>query len=220
MTRKRILLADDHELLRKGLAGLLNTQPDLQVVGEAEDGLEALGLARDLRPDLIVMDVHMPICDGLEATRLIRQVLPETPIVMLTIAKDDEILFQALQAGANGYLLKDSSSESFLRGVRMALEGQVALPSQLASSVFQQLGRRETRAGNGAEVGLTPRERDVLALMASGASNKEIAEQLSISLYTVKSHVRNVLSKLEVGSRREAAKVAARMGLLRPRRQD
>ncbi len=220
MTGKRILLADDHELFRKGLAGLLGAQPDLDVVGEAEDGLEALSLARDLQPDLIVMDVHMPICDGLEATRLIRQVLPETPIVMLTIAKDDEILFEALQAGANGYLLKDSSSESFLRGVRMALEGQVALPSQLASSVFQQLGRRETVAGDGARVDLTPRERDVLDMIGSGASNKEIAERLSISLYTVKSHVRNVLSKLEVGSRREAAQVAARMGLLRPRRQD
>lgn len=220
MSRARILLADDHELFRKGLAGLLDTQPDLQVVGEAEDGLEALSLARDLRPDLIVMDVHMPICDGLEATRRIREVLPETPIVMLTIAKDDEILFEALKAGANGYLLKDSSSDSFLRGVRMALEGEVALPSQMASSVFRQLGRREPTAGNGAEVDLTPRERDVLELMASGASNKEIAERLSVSLYTVKSHVRNVLRKLEVGSRREAAQVAARKELLRPGRQD
>ena len=220
MTGKRILLADDHELFRKGLAGLLSAQPDLDVVGEAEDGLEALSLARDLQPDLIVMDVHMPICDGLEATRLIRQVLPKTPIVMLTIAKDDEILFQALQAGANGYLLKDSNSESFLRGLRMALEGQMALPSRLASSVFQQLGRREATASSGAQVDLTPRERDVLDLIASGASNREIAERLSISLYTVKSHVRNILGKLEVGSRRDAAQVAARMGLLRSRPQD
>jgi len=220
MNRARLLLVDDHELFRKGLAGLLDTQPDLDVVGEADDGLEALSLARDLRPDLIVMDVHMPICNGLEATRLIREVLPETPIVMLTISKEDETLFEALKAGANGYLLKDSSSDSFLRGVRMALEGQVALPYQLTSSVFQQLERQEPTASNGAEVDLTPRERDVLDLIAAGATNKEIAERLSISLYTVKSHVRNILGKLQVSSRREAAKAATRKGLLRPRRQD
>lgn len=117
----RILLVDDRELFREGLAGLIKAQPDLTIVGQAGDGLEALTMARDLRPDLIIMDINMPICDGLEATRLIREALPEVRVVMLTVHDKDEKLFAAIKAGANGYMLKDTNSADFLQGVRGAL---------------------------------------------------------------------------------------------------
>ena len=143
MTRARILLADDHELFREGLAGLINAQPDLEVVGEAGDGLEALTLARNLHPDLIVMDISMPICDGLEATRLIRAAhdVPKGGIVILTVHDEDEKLFEAIKAGANGYLLKSTNSVGFLRGVRGALAGEAALPPKLATRLLDEFAR-------------------------------------------------------------------------------
>jgi DNA-binding NarL/FixJ family response regulator len=134
----RILLVDDHELFREGLAGLINAQPDMAVVGQAGDGLEALTLARDLQPDLIVMDINMPICDGLEATRLIRADLPETRIIILTVHDEDEKLFEAIKAGANGYMLKDTNSAEFLQGVR----GGSARGSVAAAQIGHQSARR------------------------------------------------------------------------------
>ena len=214
----RILLVDDHELFREGLAGLVNAQADLTIAGQAGDGLEALTLARDLRPDLIVMDINMPICDGLEATRLIREALPDARIVMLTVHDKDEKLFAAIRAGANGYMLKDTNSADFLRGVRGALGGEANLPPRLAASLLQAYARM---AGQSArppattdDPDLTPRELEVLNLIATGASNQEIADQLSISLHTAKSHVRNILSKLHAMNRRHAARLAAQRGLL------
>ena len=128
MARARLILADDHDLFREGLAGLINAQPDLEVAGQAGDGLEALTLARDVKPDLIVMDINMPICDGLEATRLIRTEWPEARIVMLTVHDEDEKLFEAIKAGAQGYMLKSLHSADFLHGVRSALNGEAVLP--------------------------------------------------------------------------------------------
>lgn len=218
MTPARILLVDDHELFREGLAGLINAQPDMTVVGQAGDGLEALTLARDLQPDLIVMDINMPICDGLEATRLIRRGSLEIRIVMLTVHDEDEKLFAAIKAGANGYMLKDTNSADFLRGVRGALGGESTLPPKLAASLLDEFARLANQAlpatSSDDAPDLTPRELDVLNLIATGVTNQEIAEQLSISLHTVKSHVRNILSKLHAANRRHAARLAAQKGLL------
>jgi DNA-binding NarL/FixJ family response regulator len=216
-TPARILLIDDHELFREGLAGLITAQTDLSVVGQASDGLEGLTLARDCFPDLIVMDINMPICDGLEATRLIRDALPEVRIVMLTVHDQDEKLFAAIRAGANGYMLKDTNSADFLRGVRGALGGEAMLPPKLAVSLleeFARLSKVESFPASDDDPGLTLRELEVLNLIASGTSNQEISDQLSISLHTTKSHVRNILSKLHAVNRRHAARLAARRGLL------
>lgn len=218
MTIARILLVDDHELFREGLAGLINSQPDMKTVGQAGDGLEALTLARDLQPDLIVMDINMPICDGLEATRLIRADLPETRIVMLTVHDKDEKLFEAIKAGANGYMLKDTSAADFLAGVRGALGGEATLPPKLATSLMAEFARlannKHQTADSSNDPDLTPRELEVLNHIATGATNQEISDRLSISLHTTKSHVRNILSKLHAINRRQAARMAARHGLL------
>jgi DNA-binding NarL/FixJ family response regulator len=213
MTRARVVLADDHELFREGLAGLVGAQPDLEVVGQAGDGLEALALARDLRPDLIVMDIKMPVCDGLEATRLIRAELPEARIVMLTVHDEDEKLFEAVKAGASGYILKSTHAPDFLRGLRGALAGEAPLPPKLAARLLDEFARLAQPPApptppEAAE--LTPREREVLNLIATGATDKDIAAQLSLSLHTVKTHVRNILSKLHAVNRRHAAKLAGR----------
>lgn len=213
----RILLVDDHELFREGLAGLVNAQPDLAIVGQAGDGLEALTMARDLQPDLIIMDINMPISDGLEATRLIRDALPDVRIVMLTVHDKDEKLFAAIRAGANGYMLKDTNSANFLRGVRGALGGEATLPPRLAASLvdaYAQMAMQSPYPPPTEQPDLTAREMEVLNMIATGASNQEIAEQLSISLHTVKSHVRNILSKLHAVNRREAARLATRRGLI------
>jgi len=216
MTPYRVLLADDHALFREGLAGIINAQPDFQVVGEASDGLEVFVKAQELKPDLILMDVQMPGMDGLEATRQIKQSLPDTVIVVLTVRDDDEKLFQALKNGAQGYLLKDIPSKEMLAMLRGALKGEAALSPALAARVLAEFRRLSTGGISAQEddSGLTEREQQVLAWVAQGATDKEIAEALSISLNTVKTHMRNILAKLQVSSRREAAKVAKSKGLV------
>lgn len=212
----RVLLADDHALFREGLAGIINAQPDMQVVGEANDGLEAFVKAQELKPDLILMDVQMPGMDGLEATRQIKQILPETIIVMLTVRDDDDKLFEALKNGAQGYLLKEIRSQSMLEMLRGAVHGDAALSPTLAGRVlleFRRLsnGRRSEKEDDG---GLTEREQQVLLQASKGATDKEIAAALNISLNTVKTHIRNILAKLHVRTRREATKAAQAKGIL------
>lgn len=216
MPRTRILLADDHALLREGLAGILASQPDLAVVGEAGDGLEAIVMARELQPDLILMDIQMPGCDGIEATRKIKQFLPNTIIVMLTVRDDEEKLFGALKNGAQGYLLKNIRSVDMLHMLRGALQGDLVIPPHLAGRMLEEFRRLSHLASSDPSeaLDLSAREREVLGLVAQGLADKEIAERLTISLYTVKSHLRNILSKLQVGSRREAARLAKDKGLL------
>jgi DNA-binding NarL/FixJ family response regulator len=222
MSRARLILADDHDLFREGLAGLINAQPDLEVAGQASDGLEAMTLVRDVKPDLIIMDINMPICDGLEATRLIRAEWPEARIVMLTVHDEDEKLFEAIKAGAQGYMLKSLHSADFLRGVRSVLGGEAVLPPRLAARLLTEFARLAMQPsapelasapagdseGRGESFGLTAREKEVLDLIATGATDKEIAAQLALSLHTVKSHVRSILSKTHAINRRQAAKLA------------
>lgn len=216
MKQIRVFLADDHALFREGLAGIIDSQPDMQVVGEAGDGLEAFVKAQELKPDLILMDVQMPGVDGLEATHQIKQVLPETVIVILTVRDDDEKLFEALRNGAQGYLLKEIRSQDMLVMLRGALRGEAALSPTLAGRMlteFRRLGRHDA-VGTEEDSTLTEREHQVLTRVSEGATDKEIAAALNVSLNTVKTHIRNILSKLHVRTRREAAKTAQTKGML------
>ena len=213
----RILLADDHALLREGLRGIIASQPDMEVIGEAADGLEAIVKAKELRPDLILMDIQMPGCDGLEATLKIKQALPDTVIVMLTVRDDDEKLFEALKNGAQGYLLKDIRSRELLEMLRGALRGEAALNPRMAGLMlreFRRMSRRLPPHSQEEMSNLTRREKEVLELAAQGATDKEIAAALTISLHTVKSHMRNILSKLQVNTRQDAARLARHRGMV------
>ncbi|MDD2694303.1 MAG: response regulator transcription factor [Anaerolineales bacterium] len=213
----RILLADDHALFREGLAGILAAQPDIEVVGEASDGLEAVVKALELKPDLVLMDIQMPGIDGIEATRQIKKDLPQTTIVMLTVRDDEQKLFEAIKCGAQGYLLKNIRSREMLEMVRSAARGEAALSPALASHVleeFRRLSQQLPPDGLGEADALTQREQEVLGHVAMGASDKEIAAAMSLSLHTVKSHMRNILSKLQVNNRRAAARLAKHKGLI------
>lgn len=214
--KTRILLADDHELFRDGLTWLINAQPDLEVVGKAGDGLETITQVRDLKPDLIIMDISMPVCDGLEASREILSRYPEAKILILTVHEEDEKLFEAIKSGACGYMLKSTHSDDFLHGIRAAVAGEAPLPPKLASRLleeFSRLARQTTPSSRLEQLELlTPREVEVLNLIAMGITDKEIANQLMISLHTVKSHVRNILGKLKAINRHHAARIAADKG--------
>jgi len=222
MSKFRVLLADDHPLFREGLARILDSQADFETVGEAKDGLEAQVKARELRPDLIVMDVSMLVCDGLEATRQIKQELPGVTIVMLTVSEEDDKLFEAIRNGAQGYLLKSIRREEMLSMLRGALQGEAAITPALGGRMleeFRRIGRQETAPLVEKHVALSARELEVLSLVAAGATNKEIAERLCISIHTVRSHMRKLLGKLQLANRREATSFARREGLISPSRK-
>ncbi len=216
MSNARILLVDDHDLFRAGLSQIIDGHPDFDLIGEARDGLEALKLARDLQPDLIVMDIQMPISDGIEATRLITNEVENSRIVMLTVQDDDEKLFAALKAGAVGYLLKSTNKADFIAGIKSVLDGETTLPPKMARNFLEEFTRvMEAQDNQEAEEtwpDITSRESEVLTIMSSGASDKEIASQLSISVHTVKSHVRSILRKLQASNRRDAARLASQQG--------
>lgn len=219
MSKIRVLLADDHQLFREGLSNILNSQPDFEVVGEAKDGLEALVKARKLQPDLILMDVMMPGVDGLEATERIKQELPDVIIVMLTVRDEDDHLFQAIRNGAQGYLLKSIQSREMLSLLRGAVRGEAAITPSLGGRMLEEFRRVSKHAIYDPEeypTTLTTREQDVLSLVAEGATNKEIAQKLNVSIHTVKSHMRKILAKLHLDRRQEAAAIALREGLIPP----
>lgn len=211
--KKRILLADDHILFRKGLAQLLNTQPDFQVVGEASDGLEARDKARELMPDLILMDIDMPRCDGREATRLIKSDLPYVVIVILTVSDDEQDLFAAIKNGAQGYLLKKIDPADLFEQLRGLARGEAALSRLMANKILREFARGEPPQGTDGDGALTERERQVLRLVARGLSNRDIAATLVIAENTVKNHLRNILTKLHLENRVQAAAYALREGL-------
>ncbi|GAC1374284.1 MAG: response regulator transcription factor [Ktedonobacteraceae bacterium] len=207
----RVLIADDHCVVRQGLRMFLGLDPELEVVGhEACNGEEAVHMARQLRPDVVLMDLMMPGMDGIAATEAIRRELPQTEVVILTSAAEDTQVVGAVRAGAIGYLLKDSQADELCRAIKSAAAGQVHLAPQAAVRLM-----REVRTPERTEA-LTERETDVLRQLASGASNKEIARNLSLGEKTVKTHVSNILSKLGVQSRTQAALMATRLGLLPP----
>lgn len=212
----RVLLADDHALFRAGIASLLQVW-GLEVVGEAANGVEALELTRRLHPDLVLMDIAMPDCNGLEATRLIKAERPETRIVMVTVLDDDEDLFEAVKSGAEGYLLKDMTRDELQRTLEAVAAGKPALSPALAARILDEFARlaREGPAKK-PEDELTPRERDVLKLVAEGATNREVAQALSLSEHTVNFHMKNIFRKLHLRNRAQAVAYAIRSGLVQP----
>jgi DNA-binding NarL/FixJ family response regulator len=216
MEKIRVLLVDDHALFREGLGMIISSQPDMEVIGEASDGLEATVKAVELRPELILMDIQMPGMSGIEAAHKIKQKVPETTIVMLTVRDDEEKLFDALKHGAQGYLLKSMHSSELIAMARRALAGEVAIPPRLAGQVleeFRRLSRLAPREMEGIEE-LSTRELEVLKLVASGNTDKEIAVALSLSIHTIKTHMRSILAKLQVSGRKEAARTARDKGLM------
>ena len=208
----RILIADDHAVVRQGLRMFLGRDPDLEVVGEAEDGAAAVRLARALRPDVVLMDLLMPVLDGIAATGTIRAELPDTEVLALTSVLERASVVGAVRAGAIGYLLKDTRAEELRRAIRAAAAGQVQL-SPAASALLLREVREPARPVAEA---LTARETAVLGLLAAGRSNKEIARELHVVEDTVKTHVRHILAKLGVQSRTQAALYAVRTGLAMP----
>lgn len=207
----KIIIVDDHPVVREGLAAMLSTQPDFQVVGEASNGVEAIRLAGELDPDVVLMDLSMPILDGVGAIQQLRQALPSTRILVVTAYDTDEGILDAIQAGAQGYLLKGVPRDELFRGIRIVHEGgsllQPSVASKLLSHVSHMLKRDEDEP-------LTPREREVLSHLARGARNKEIAEKLLISERTVKFHVGIIFQKLGVSNRAEAVSRAIQKGLV------
>lgn len=211
----KVLLADDHALFRAGIASLLRAAGH-EVVGQAGDGIEALERTRELHPDLVLMDISMPRCGGLEATRLIKAEMPEVKIVIVTVSQDDADLFEAVKSGAEGYLLKDMSNEEFERTLNGIAEGEAPLSQGLATKILEEFGR--VSRGDGAKGDdrdtLTDREQEVLQLVTEGKRNREIAEALFIAESTVNFHMKNILSKLHLRNRAEAVAYALRSGLV------
>ena len=205
-----VLITDDHKVVRQGLKMVLDLDPELEVVGEAENGEEATRLARRLEPDVVVMDLVMPVMDGVEATRVIRRELPDTQVVALTSVLEDASVTGAVRAGAIGYLLKNTGSDELCRAIKAAAEGQVQLAPEAAARLM-----REVSAPKDPQA-LTERETEVLKLIARGMANRQIARSLYIGEKTVKTHVSNILLKLGVNSRTQAALFAVRTGLVSP----
>ncbi len=209
----RVLLVDDHELVRQGIAAMLHGAPDVQVVAEARTGREALEVARRELPDVVLMDVRMPDMDGLEATRKLKEERPRTAVVMLTMHDNPTYLRDAVRAGAAGYLLKDVSKEELVDAIRQVSSGGAFIESQMLKGMLSEMKPTGTGVSPAAK-NLTKREREILALVAEGMSNREIAERLVLSPETVKSHVAAILEKLNVSDRTQAAIYAVRNGLV------
>lgn len=212
----RILLVDDSSLFRKGLLSLLSSREDMLVVGEAGDGLEAIEKVRELLPDLILMDINMPRCNGIEATRHIKEELPYATVIMLTVSDDDHNLFDAIKNGARGYLLKNMEPDDLFNLLEGVSRGEAPISRMMATKILNEFAIRARKPTPVASPGsvLTPREMEVLRLVTAGMSNKEIASNLIITENTVKNHLRNILEKLHLQNRVQVAAHALREGML------
>jgi DNA-binding NarL/FixJ family response regulator len=209
----RVVIVDDHALFRRGLDLVLSEEPDIEIVGEAGDGVEAVTRTQELLPDIVLMDVRMPRATGIDAARAIRDTLPDTKVIMLTVSEDEDDLYEAVKAGANGYLLKEVAIEEVADAVRAVALGHSLISPSMASKLlgeFNVLARRAEERQRVMSPRLTDRELEVLKLVAKGLSNREIASQLFIAENTVKNHVRNILEKLNLHSRMEAVVYAMR----------
>ena len=217
----RILIADDHAVVRSGLHSILEMEGDLVVIAEASDGHQALALAQELLPDIILMDIKMGDWDGVTATRRIRNSVPSTRVIILTNHDQDELVFSSIRAGASGYLLKEVTAAQLANAIRTVADGFSLIYPSIATRVLDEFGRLRSAPANGASAGdedegyhdLTAREREVLQLIAQGRSNKEIGGELGISERTVKTHVSNIFGKLELTDRTQVALYAHKRGL-------
>ncbi|MGE3269805.1 MAG: response regulator [Chloroflexota bacterium] len=214
-TPARLLIADDHELARLGLAGALVGERGLQIVGQARDGQEAVELCQELQPDLVLMDVRMPRLDGLRATAEIARTCPHTSVIMLTMQEDPEYVLEALKVGAAGYLLKEATRPEIVGAIRQVLAGESLLNAGLVAELLQRLGQDRQPEPERLEHPLSEREVQVLGLLAAGKTNREIAQDLVLSVSTVKTHVEHVISKLGVADRTQAAVKATQLGIIR-----
>jgi DNA-binding NarL/FixJ family response regulator len=209
----KILIADDHPVVREGLFAMLSREPDFKVVGEAKDGAEAVDKARRLNPDVVLMDLRMPEVDGVEAMRQIRSTNPDIKFIILTTYSDDEYIFSGIEAGARAYLLKDAPREELFKAIRAVYKGESLIQPVVASRLIDRFTELSRKVPSGEQ--LTERETEILQLMARGAANKEISAQLSISESTVKTHISNIFQKLGVNDRTEAVTQALRRGIIR-----
>lgn len=212
----RVVIADDQALFREGLRTLLSTRQEVEVVGEAGNGQEACAMVERLEPDVVLMDLRMPVMDGIQATARLRERRPSIPVLVLTTFDDDASLFGALRAGAAGYLLKDVSSDTLVAAMTAAARGEAFLQSTVTGRVVAAFARLMEAGGPPAEalvLPLSPREREILSLLGTGASNKEIADRLCLAEGTVKNHVTSVLTKLDVRDRTQAALRARQLGI-------
>ncbi len=221
----RLVIADDHNLAREGLRDMLADEPDLEVVGEATNGREAVALCSRLRPDLVLMDVRMPQMDGLAATREVKQRFPQISVVMVTMHENPDYLFEALKAGAAGYILKDAAQQEIVAAVRQVLSGESSLDPELAARLLLRLAAETKEQGRGSPRGqrgrgeapiepLTPRELEVLGFLKLGLTNRRIAQELAISPGTVKNHVEHIIAKLSASDRTQAVVRALELRLL------
>ena len=216
MASIKILIVDDHEMVRNGLSVMMEREEDFTVVGEARNGLEAVEKAKSLRPDVVLMDLRMPEMDGVEAMRQIRAQQDDVKFLVLTTYDTDEYIFDAIEAGAKGYLLKDASREELFRAVRTVNQGESLIEPGVVSRVLDRLNELSHRAAHGPDhPALSDREVEVLQLMARGSANKQIAADLSITESTVKTHVANIFQKLEVSHRTEAVTKAMSLGIIK-----
>lgn len=215
MSKIRVLLADDHSLFREGLRSLLEDQKDVEVVGEARDGLEAARLAPKVKPSVVLMDINMPVLDGVEATRIIVRNNPAIGVIVLTMHPQDEYVFEALKAGAKGYLLKDTSSKKLMQVIQSVHRGQAVIDADMTTRLLGELYRMADEDKKESEINtLTDQEYRILTLLATGASNRDIAEDLHLSERTIKNCISVILGKLRVTNRTEAAILAVKEGLI------
>jgi DNA-binding NarL/FixJ family response regulator len=210
----KVLIADDHKMFRQGLRMLFEMEPDIKIVGEARDGLEAEQLNDSTEPDVILMDINMPGIDGVEATRRILKTHPEANIIILTMFREDEHVFQAIKAGAHGYVLKDADSSEVTRAIRAVAAGESVLDTAMTSKVFQQFKIMSELTEKSNAEGLTERELEILALIANGASNREIGDRLYLSEKTIKNYITSIFQKLQTNDRTQAAVYAIQRGLI------
>ncbi len=215
MPKIRLLMVDDHEIVRAGLRMLLQTQPDIEIVGEVSNGRAAIAQARQLLPDIVLMDISLPDMDGFEATRQIKRALPNVAILALTMHESDEYFFKMLNAGASGYVPKKAAPTDLVAAIRTVHDGGVFLYPSLAKSLVRDYMGRAAESGERAALdGLTDREQEVLKLIADGSTNQEIADKLTISVKTVERHRANIMGKLNLHSRTELVKYAIRKGMI------
>jgi NarL family two-component system response regulator LiaR len=214
MEKISVLIVDDHTLFRRGVRKMLEAEEDMQVVGEASTGREALQITREQMPDVVLMDIQMPDMDGIEATRIMHSEMPHVGIVFVTMYENDEYVFRGIQAGGRGYILKDADPETMLRAIRAVSNGESLLGPTIALKVMHRFAGIE-KTPSSVVAQLTPRETEVLKLIAEGMSNKEIAARLLISEKTVKNHINNILSKLHLYDRTQATIYAIRTGIVK-----